>query len=618
MPYFADETLDAVRSIPLYEIVRTQVELSRSGRNWRGLSPFTNEKTPSFYVLTDKNFFKCHSSGLAGDGIRFVQETEKLTFPEAVTALAERFNLPLRYADGKAPDPERRSLRQALLDIYEYARDYYHRALLADHPEAAEIRRYWTEERGFSMELAESIGIGYAPPQSRKLLDLLLRRDFSTDALAKSGLFHVGHHENDPGRWWFFFRGRLMIPIRDPQGHVVAFTARQLSQTPTDQPSHKAKYINSPESPVFKKGEMLFNLDRAREAVREAGRFLLVEGQLDALRCWSAGLPETVAPQGTSVTEEQLKLLKRYSDRLDLLLDSDAAGGRAVLRILPMAFKIGMEVGVYRLPEGSDPDDFLRSNGLDGFRALPRESAVRFAGQALLPDESPSPEARARALEEVFRILAACPSAVVREGHFQDAVAGTGVSAEAARKDFERFFRSAPEAARPKKTENNGTKDRESLTCVEGDLLWAVLQNVEWANSLAKVIDHQWIKIHPPEGKLLSRILAEATVDHLESPDDLRPLLDSDDLRDCYARYFTMERSASDCGEIVNQALRFLVRRYCRQRIDALRKDLANLATEKPDDPRIAEWMREINVLTRQRVGGPFPEVHLNAEPSES
>ncbi|NBD39376.1 MAG: DNA primase [Verrucomicrobia bacterium] len=617
MPYFADETLDAVRSIPLYEIVRTQVELSRSGRNWRGLSPFTNEKTPSFFVLTDKNFFKCHSSGLAGDGIRFLQETEKLTFPEAVTALAERFNIPIRYADGKAPDPERRSLRQALFDIYEYARDYYHRAFMADHPEAEAIRRYWTEERGFSLELAETIGIGYAPPQSRKLLDLLQRRDFSTEALAQSGLFHVGPHEQDPGRWWFFFRGRLMIPIRNVQGQVVAFTARQLPQTPTDQPSHKAKYINSPESPVFRKGEMLFNLDRARDAVREAGRFLMVEGQLDALRCWSVGLAEAIAPQGTSTTEEQLKLLNRYCDRLDLLLDSDEAGGRAVLRTLPMAFRLGMEVGVYRLPKGTDPDDFLRANGKEGFRSLARESAVRFAGEALLADPDPSPEARSRALEEVFRILAACPSAVVREGHFMDAVAGTGVPVEAARQDFERFFSNGgPASPSPEEkafSKNEGTKGKESLTTVEGDLLWAVLQNVEWANSLAQVIDHQWIKIHHAEGKLLSRILAEATVDHLEDQDDLRPLLDSDELRDCHARYFTSERPSADPGETVNQALRFLVRRHCRQRIDLLRKDLANLTTEKPDDPRIADAMREINALTRQRVNGPFPEVRIQS-----
>ncbi|HSH09828.1 MAG TPA: DNA primase, partial [Oceanipulchritudo sp.] len=475
MPFFSEETLLAVRSIPIYDIVRPTVDLSRSGKNWKGLSPFSNEKTPSFYLLTDRNYFKCHSSGLAGDGIRFVQETEKLTFPEAVEILAERFNIPIQYAGGSGPDPEIRSLKQALLDIHEYAREYYHRTFMADHPLSEKVRQYWIEQRGFTLTLAEEFHIGFSPPKSRRLLEFLQAKGFSIEALAKSGLFNPGRNESDPASWYFLFRGRLMVPIRDLQGQVVAFTARQLEMTPKDHASWKAKYINSPETSIFKKSRLLFNLDQAKEVARETGRLLLVEGQLDALRCWASGIKEAVAPQGTSITEEQLKLAKRYTDRLDVLLDSDEAGSKAVLRLLPMAFKTGLEVQVLNLPKGQDPDDFLRFNGAAGIGTLPHETGIHYAGRVLMGEASSSPEHRAKVLNSLFEMLAACSSAVIREGYLLDAVEATGSPPEAAREDFDRFFHQhVAQAAPVSPPERNfrGTIPPETLTNLEGDLIW--------------------------------------------------------------------------------------------------------------------------------------------------
>ncbi|MEX0331951.1 MAG: DNA primase [Puniceicoccaceae bacterium] len=609
MPFFSEETLQAVRAIPLYDIVRGTVELSRSGRNWKGLSPFTDEKTPSFYILTDKNYYKCHSSGLAGDGIRFLQETEKLTFPEAVEALAERFNIPVTYASGQGPDPEVRSLKQALLDIHEYAREYYHQAFLADHPVAEEIRRYWIEERGFPLELAEEFSIGFAPPKSRRLLEVLQGKGFSNKALAESGLFHTRGRPSDPDSWFFVFNGRLMIPIRDLQGQVIAFTARQLEMTPKDHASWKAKYINSPETLLFRKSHLLFNLDRAKEVVRESGRILLVEGQLDALRCWNCGLKDAVAPQGTSVTEDQLKLVKRYVDRLEVLLDNDAAGAKAVLRLLPMAFKCGLEVHVINLPEGEDPDDFLLKNGAEAVAGLENQSGISFAGKVLVGTGAPSPEQRSKALHSLFEMLAACPSAVVREGYFEDAVAATGVSREAARQDFARFSVAAPTAkqAIPAKTIKRGTNSSETLTNLEGDLVWAVLKNVGWAESLAQVIDHQWIRIHTIEGKVLSRILAQATVDRIENSDDILFLLETDEERDCVARYTVDDRPDSDMPTYVNQTIASLARRFCKERVDHLNQEISKTTQTNSDPSQIRDFMMERQELMRFMQTGPFP-----------
>lgn len=610
MPFFAEETLHSVRSIPLYEIVRAEVELSQVGKNWRGLSPFTQEKTPSFYVLTDKNIYKCHSSGLAGDGIAFVQEMEKLTFPEAVESLAERFGIEVRYASGGAPDMGERSLKQSLMEIHEYARDHYHRILLGNSEMARSVRDYWEKERGFSMDLAQTFHIGLSPVQGNDLLNLLLEKKFSPSVLSKSGLFYTGSNIDRTASWRPVFRGRLMIPIRDVQGQVIAFTARQLPVTPQDHPSWKAKYINSPETPIFKKGHLLFNLDRAREAVRESGRFLLVEGQLDALRCWSCGLGEAIAPQGTSVTEGQISLIKRYTDHLDVLLDQDAAGVRAILRLLPMAFAKSLQVRVLSLPEGADPDTYLRDNGAETFRSLEPESAIRFAGRILLEEEDPTPEKRSSVLNELFRLLEASPSAVVREGYFKEAVEVSGVTMSAASEDYRRFLEPAPGKKNtdlqisPKKNEK---KSAQTLTCLEGDLLYAVLQNANWAEPLAQVTDHKWIKSDTDEGKILSSILAQATVDPIESTDDIYALLESDEERHCFHRLLSEERVQIDMQTFVNETLASLVRRHLREAIRQLEERINQEAPKPGALAGLRELIQEKNRLVRQLSKGPFP-----------
>jgi DNA primase len=612
MPFFSEETLQAVRAIPLYEIVRSHVDLSRSGRNWRGLSPFSQEKTPSFFVLPEKNFFKCHSSGLAGDGIRFLQETEKLTFPEAVEALAERFAIPLRYADGAGPDPARRSLRQALLDIHEYAMDYFHQAFLADNPAAAQVRDYWVAERGFTLELARAFRIGFSPPDGRELLQRLEGKGFAREALAASGLFHASRSPDDPGRWFPVFRGRLMVPIRDLQGQVVAFTARQLEQTPRDHDSWKAKYINSPETPVFSKGQLLFNLDRARDAVRSAGRILMVEGQLDALRCWDCGLQSVVAPQGTSVTGEQLGLVKRYTDRLDLLLDSDSAGQGAALRLLPMAFKNRLQVTVIRLPGDADPDDFLRARGASGLQCLEHQSAIGFAAGFLLGGDNPSPEDRAKALNGIFELIEACPSEVVREGYLAEAIERIGVSPEAAHADYQRFTRRrtrSPAGSESPPPTNHGTNPSRTLTNLESDLVWAVSQDAAWAEPLAQVIDHQWITTNTCEGKILSRILAQATVDHLQGKDDLLFLLETDEERDCFHRLFADDRPHTDMQVFLNQTIAALARRFCRDRVSALGQRISEAAGSPDRLPEVRQLITEKNEWLQHLANGPFPEV---------
>src|SRR5580704_14362825 len=374
--------------VNLADVVSRVVSLKKAGGSrLKGLCPFHNEKTPSFNVDADKGFYKCFGCGKAGDAISFVRETEQLSFTEAVEALGQRYGVAIEYEEGSGPSREERSLRQELFDLHDTAAGHFHDSFRAAGAAGDFMRAYWTKERRFDSALAEEFKIGAAGPDGGGLGAAVLKKKYSEDAIRQCGLFYIRDDAMiTVGALRPRFRGRLMIPIRDHQGRVVAFTARQTAQTPEDDPSREAKYVNSPETPIFTKGHLLFNLDRARTAVGEGRPFVMVEGQLDALRCWSVGLKTAVAPQGTSITEGQLALLRRYHAEVECFFDSDSAGQKAALRMLPMSLKAGIEVRF--LGAGGDakvdPDVLFLEKGIAAYDEVRRgaQSAMAFACRA--------------------------------------------------------------------------------------------------------------------------------------------------------------------------------------------------------------------------------------------
>ena len=290
--------------VNIVDVVSRVAAVRKAGSRFKGLCPFHSEKTPSFHVDPAKGFYKCFGCGKAGDIITFVRETEQLSFTEAVEALGQRFNIPIEYEEGGGPTREQRSLRQEIFDIHEQAAAHFHEVFRGPGPTGDFMRSYWTAQRRFPTELADEFKIGAAEPDDTGLAARLLRLRYSEAALRQCGLFFIREGSApSPGTLRPRFRGRLVIPIRDHQGRIVAFTARQTSLCPQDDPAREAKYVNSPETPIFTKGNLLFNLDRARTGVGDDRPFVMVEGQLDALRCWPVGLKTAVAPQGTAITE---------------------------------------------------------------------------------------------------------------------------------------------------------------------------------------------------------------------------------------------------------------------------------------------------------------------------
>jgi|TARA_B110000037_G_scaffold212998_2_gene266623 DNA primase len=613
--------------INIYDVVAREVQLKRAGRNWVGLSPFQNEKTPSFNVLPERGIFKCFSTGLAGDIFKFVQELEHVTFVEAVELLAERFNQPLEYEKGAGPKPEERSLKRQLLELHEYAADYYHEAFLADHPEAAECRAYWTEKRGFPLDLAKEFKIGFAPVKSQKLNQRLIRKGFTEKALRDCGLFYARDYDPDPLKFRPRFRGRLMVPIRDRQGQIIAFTARQLELTPEDDPAHQAKYINSPGTPLFSKSHILFNLERAREAVRETQRFVMVEGQLDAIRCWHEGVRETIAPQGTSITPEQLALLRPFTTKLTVVLDGDKAGQKAALRMLPLALGVGLELHFAALPAEQDPDSFLQSQGADAFQELldQAEAAMPFTARALLPDNA-SAQDRAQVIQELAQILAPCESDVARIAYFEEAIEVLPLDAVAARHDFDLHLsrilkRAKPirneaslDSSKPKQRLRPAAPTSKKLTNAEADLVVYILHHEDYGAPLAEVLDPAWLNYEATEGRLLGWLTSELAEGQKLSELEPRASLENEADIDAYFQLLAQESPPLDPEVFINAQLEVLYKRHLDRKKQSLAAQIANL---EGDFEKQMELQKKLSELRKDLQTNQVP-VLRNLNPSTS
>jgi len=392
--------LDELRSrVTLSSVVMRTTKLQKAGREWKACCPFHEEKTPSFYVNDEKGFYHCFGCQAHGDVIRWMTDQRGLAFIDAVKELASEAGMEV-----PAPDPraaERAEQQAELHDVMAAAQAFFRESLEA--PEAARARSY-LNSRGFDAHTCERFGFGYAP-NTRNAIKKALQQ-FPEPMLIEAGLL-IPAEERDP---YDRFRDRLTMPIHDARGRVIAFAARILDAHKKDAP----KYINSPDTPLFDKGRTLFNLHRAGPASRKSGRVVVVEGQMDAIALASAGIEEAVAPMGTALTERQIELLWRLSDKPILCFDGDTAGQRAAMRAVQRALPLlvpGRSLQFVTLPAGMDPDDVVKRHGAAYFDSL-LEKAFSLAEKIWLSERnattltSPDEKAllRARLIEHAFQI----------------------------------------------------------------------------------------------------------------------------------------------------------------------------------------------------------------------
>lgn len=340
-------------AVDIVDLVSGYVRLNRSGASLKGLCPFHEEKTPSFYVHPAKQFFKCHGCGAGGDVFKFVQLKEKVEFVEARRLLAERANIEIDFDRGGAPGGPGKS---ELFKANQWAQQVFRRYFEGTSGGPA---REYVARRGISEEMSKTFGIGLAVESYDALIRQAAQARIDLKTLLAAGLVK----ESDRGGCYDTFRNRLMFPIHDSTGRIIAFGGRTLGDDP-------AKYLNTPATAIFDKSSNLFGLDRAREGISRSGRAIVVEGYTDCIMAHQFGFTETVATLGTAMTDAHAALLRRHTDRVVLLFDSDAAGQRAADRGLSVAMIGGLDVILTRVPAGKDPCDYLLSAGREGFESV--------------------------------------------------------------------------------------------------------------------------------------------------------------------------------------------------------------------------------------------------------
>jgi DNA primase len=616
MPRLADGFVNELKMrIDLYDVVSPYVQLKKSGASWVGLSPFSQEKSPSFYVHPDKGFFKCFSSGEGGDAISFIQKIENLEFPEALEFLAQRFNIPLRYAEdsGTSSNPSvSRSLKSDLYHLHSVAADWFQQRLLDENEEAESTRVYWLKERQFSLETAQSFGIGYAPIDRFALGKFLIKKNFNLTTLQKSGLFREGKgKEIGP----CVFNGRLMIPISDKLGRICAFTARKLSQTPEWGERKSPKYVNSPETPIFEKGNLLFNLHLANKEISEEKEFLLVEGQLDAIRCWEMGFRTVVAPQGTAFKDSQALLLFRSRPKgVVCLLDGDSAGQKAALSYVSIFLKAGLDARFAELPKGTDPDQILIHKGTDAMRQIIEGAhpMVEYVVRQKVPVLSQaSPKQKESVCQWMFAAMLEIDSRILLEGYFEQLSRLLNIPIDALKSDFSTYRKNrSPAYRKPTDSTEVSSKTPDRLTIVEEDLLFVLLHDDRLASPLASTLDISWVDTRPIPGRILAKILSETSAEGANlSNAQIEDLLEDDQERNAYHRLLIQEIEGGDPElplRLARQCVQVLFMRNLKQQEEIILKQLTD-AEDQPE--KLKELSQAIRSIRQKKNSPPFLEI---------
>ncbi len=410
-------------SIDIVKVIGEYVRLERKGATGRysGLCPFHQEKTPSFSVHQQRQFYKCFGCGASGDVLKFVMEHDGLTFPETLRSLSERYGIPMPQRT-EFSDADSR-LRAALFEMHEIAADAFRDNLRG--PMGAEARAY-LERRGISQELVDTFGLGYSDPSGQGLMRRFAERRFSNEQLEASGL--VRKRNEGPGHF-DAFRGRLMFPIHNESGKVIGFGGRSMRDE--DQP----KYLNSPETPIYKKTSVLYNLHRARDGMRKHGRTVLVEGYMDVIGVYAAGVKEVVASCGTALTNMQVRAMHRHADAVVLNFDPDTAGQNAAERAIQLLLDEGLQVKVLSLGAGTDgakldPDEFVKRFGAEAYVAKLDSASTYFhwmADRARGKFDMRSAEGRVSAFKFLLPVVQKVPDKLERAAVVNDLASYLGV-----------------------------------------------------------------------------------------------------------------------------------------------------------------------------------------------
>ncbi|HXT39915.1 MAG TPA: DNA primase [Candidatus Angelobacter sp.] len=582
--FFPPATLEQIRAASdIVDVIGSYLPLKRAGGNFVALCPFHKEKTPSFNVNPHKQIFHCFGCHKGGDVFTFVQEYESITFAEAVRRLAERAKIPLEFEKNPAQQKSR-FVKESLLQIHEQVTQRWQAALANDA--AGQVARDYLKKRGVPDEAAKLFRLGFAPDAWDDTVNWAKNKGYELPLVEQAGLIlrkEGGDHFYDR------FRGRLIFPICDEQGRVVGFSGRVLTGD-----EKTAKYVNSPETPIFTKGRVFFGLDKSKRALLDAGYAVVCEGQLDLIACYMAGVHNIVAPQGTALTADHARILKRYVDEVVLCFDSDTAGRNAAIRALDDLLASGLAIRVAVVPAPHDPDSFIKESGGAAFQRLIEgaEGFFDFYLNHLCSVNDPEQDkGRVAVVHSMSEALRKTGNAVLVDTYAQKTAQRLGVSADAVRAEFKKS-----RAPQKKETDESGETAVPAArpSAQELWLLKLLLLDDELPQQAAAHLDLNWVR-HAVARQIVSARLA---VQADGRPPSVTALLAQ--MEDASARSLVTE-AVSEQREIPNrpQQLADVAKRLRDQFIESELKTILRRFNEPglSDEDRIALTRRKLELL---------------------
>lgn len=600
------------QAVDITDVIGQVVPLRRSGNRYVGLCPFHQEKTPSFHVDSENQFYHCFGCGTGGDVLSFVMKQQNLSFLEAIKYLADRYHIVLPESDDTLPksaaaDEASKKEREQLYHVLELAEDFFYRQL--HHSRPGKIARDYIQRRGLPPAVVEKERLGYAPDEWNGLLQDFNNSGISPELGIKTGLLV----RSSKDRIYDRFRNRLIFPIRDERSKVVAFGGRSLSEE-TDKSNGKSaatsfnepKYLNSPETPVYHKGRMLYQLARAREECRHIRQVILVEGYMDLLAFHAQGFYRVVATLGTALTVQQVRLLRRMCDEVVLAYDADDAGEKAMLRGLPLFLQEQLAVSCLHFPDGMDPDDFLRSSGLDALETLlrQREDLGVYAIRKKLASWDGSISAKPKVLSDLKPILDDVRQLVVRSEYVRLISESLSLSESAVIKQFQMGSGQARKSFAPRAKLPSFLAQAQSLeeSVVRAMIKYpALIEEVRTSDAVGN--------FHSPQLKTITEILlrvARPPYDDFKAA-VVYDVLQDDELKDLFTHFLLESRELTGAQIHMEDWLKALCERAPKKVRTDLREALRQAELEG-DTIQVRELLTQMQNLCSKKTVTDSPD----------
>lgn len=570
------ETIEQVAAAnDIVEVIGSYFPVKRAGAVWKALCPFHNEKTPSFHINPARQSYHCFGCGAGGSVFRFVMAYENLDFVGSVKRLADRGGITIVEQEMSAEDDMRLRLRKRLLELHKEAADWFHRNLMRT-PAAAKARDY-LKGRGLTGEVAVRWTLGYAPDSWDAFGDFAESRGFTANEISKSGLVSL---KEESAEFYDRFRDRLMFPIRNDIGEVIAFSGRVLDASDT------AKYVNSPETMLFTKGNVLFGLHASKRDLINAKTAIVCEGQIDLISAFEAGVRNVVAPQGTAFTERQAGMLKRFVEGVVLCFDSDAAGEKAAERSLAALLDQGLLVRVATMPLGEDPDSLIRKHGAEAFREIIDNAPSFFDFQISRLPRDADVRVRQQFARKMGEFIALVRDPVIREDAVTKTVSRIGIL----REDFDKLIpRNRP--SNTGQNEPSGEDDGVQFEPPDHSMRMLCLFTLRSLRLRDTIRSQPWLKI--VEGQVGADFLGKIIVSSLdtEKPATVTSFLSSlDSLEEAYAANLLNERLGTEIDESALQYWKDFCTTQINRQLKRVQQSLIAALAEEQD---ISDWQKQ-------------------------